>query len=225
LGTPVEAVRFGDGENTVIFIGGLHAGFTPGTVVLANQAVVYFIDHPELIPAGVTLTIVLSASPDSPHAPGELAGRLNSNGVDPNRNWDCRWKKDAKWRNQVIPGSGGAEPFSEPEVRALADFIRDEGADAVVFWEALYTGGLVSPGNCFDRTEVSGELATRYGLAAGYAIADFEGETDLELNGDGTNWLDSIGIPAIAVLLPEYDTTDWQANLDGMLAVLEAYGR
>ena len=225
LGTPVQAVRFGAGPNAVFFIGGLHAGYSPGSVALANLAVGYFTDRPELIPEAVTLYVVISASPDTPNDPGELPGRLNSNGVDANRNWDCRWARDAKWRNQVIPGSGGTGPFSEPEVRALADFLLAEGAAAVVFWEARAPDGLVSPGNCGTRTAVSGPLATIYGAAAGYGIADFETLTDQELNGDGTNWLDSIGIPAISVLLPSYNASDWEANLQGMLAVLEAHVR
>ena len=224
-GTPVEAVRFGDGAATVFFIGGLHAGFAPATVALARQAVDYFTDYPERIPAGVTLYIVISASPDTSPAVGELAGRLNSNGVDANRNWDCSWAEDARWRNQLIPGSGGPAPFSEPEVRALADLIVAEEAAAVVFWEALAENGLSSPGNCGVRTNVSGPLATLYGTAAGYEIGDFEQETGQLLNGDASNWLDSIGIPAIAVLLPGYETIDLAANLAGMLAVLEANGR
>jgi hypothetical protein len=45
-----------------------------------------------------------------------------------------------------------------------------------------------------------------------------------ELNGDGTNWLDQAGIPSIAVSLPEYTVTDWQANLDGLQTILDTYG-
>ncbi len=225
LGTPIEGVRFGGGDKTIFFIGGLHAGFAPGSVALANQSIDYFSDRPELIPAGVTLYVIISASPDTSYAPGELAGRLNSNGVDPNRNWDCDWAHDAQWRGQIIPGSGGSAPFSEPEVRALADFIVAEDADAVVFWEARAVNGMVSPGNCTNGTQVSGPLANAYGPAAGYEVFDFENRTDQVLNGDGSNWLDSIGIPSIAVLLPSYEATDWPANLEGMLAVLELHDR
>ncbi len=224
-GTAIEAVRFGSGGTSLIFIGGLHAGYSPGSVALANQAIAYFSSHPELVPNGVALVIVISASPDTPYAPGELPGRLNSNGVDANRNWDCRWAKDAKWRGQVIPGSGGTAPFSEPEVRDLADFILAEDAAAVVFWEARADGGLVSPGNCDGRIGPSGRLASLYGGAAGYRVDDFESLTNQELNGDGTNWLDSIDIPAISVLLPRYDTSDWEANLKGIMAVIKEYGR
>ena len=222
---PIEAVRFGAGEANIILIGGLHAGAAPGSVTLAQRAISYFRANPEQVPAGATLTIVISASPDSPLAPGELDGRLNANGVDINRNWDCRWTENARWRGDVVPGSGGPFPFSEPETQALVDLIRETEAVAVVFWEARAANGLSSPGACGDRSLVSGRLAQVYGLAAGYPIADFENLTDQELNGDSTNWLDLQGIPAIAILLPDYDDIDWNNNLAGMLAVLQEYGR
>lgn len=220
----IEAVRFGTGGDVVVFIGGMHAGFSPSTVAIAQRAVDYFSNNPDRIPSTATLYIVISASPDSPQAPGELSGRLNANGVDLNRNWDCRWAEDAKWRGVVYPGIGGPSPFSEPETRSLADFIQGVDAEAVVFWEARAVDGMVSPGNCGTRPRVSAALGDVYGRAAGYRVADFEDVTNQELNGDGTNWLDSISIPAIAVLLPSYTSTDWENNLKGMLAVLEKYG-
>jgi serine/threonine protein kinase len=222
---PIEAVRFGAGENVIMLIGGLHAGAAPSTVSLAQRTVNYFRSNLQLIPDSATLYVIISVSPDSPTAPGELIGRLNANGVDLNRNWDCRWVQDAKWRGQTISSSGGPSPLSEPETQALAAFIQQKGADAVVFWEARAANGLSSPGACGDRSLVSGRLAQIYGLAAGYPIADFENLTDQEVNGDATNWLDLQGIPAIAVLLPDYDDVDWNNSLAGTLAVLQEYGQ
>lgn len=220
---PIEVVRFGSGARAVLFIGGLHAGAAPGTVTLANRAITYFTQNPTAVPETLTVYVMPSANPDSPLAPGELAGRLNANGVDLNRNWDCRWSADAKWRGIVVPGSGGTAPFSEPETMALRDFILDVNPVAVIFWEARATGGLASPGACSDRTEVSATLTEVYGLAAGYQIGDFENITNQELNGDGTNWLDDRGIPAAAILLPEYAGDDWPSNLAGIEAVLRLY--
>jgi serine/threonine protein kinase len=220
----IEAVRFGNGPNVVIFVGGLHAGAAPSSVALANRAITHFTNNLADVPASVTLYIIPNANPDTPLAPGELDGRLNANNVDINRNWDCRWVKDARWRNEVIPGSGGSAPFSEPETQALANFITGHNTVAVVFWEARATNGLSSPGFCEGSTLVSGSLATTYGLASGYPIGDFENLTNQELNGDGTNWLDSQSIPAIAVLLPDYETVDWSSNLAAMRAVLTTHG-
>ncbi|MGB5061938.1 MAG: hypothetical protein WBO48_24800 [Candidatus Promineifilaceae bacterium] len=61
-------------------------------------------------------------------------------------------------------------------------------------------------------------------VSPGYPIADFENLTNQTLNGDGTNWLDGQGIPAIAIILPDYVTVDWGDNLDGIRAVLRDFG-
>ncbi|MCL4266966.1 MAG: zinc-ribbon domain-containing protein [Anaerolineae bacterium] len=220
-GKPIEAARFGNGPQTIIFIGGLHAGFAPGTVALAQQTTAHFEQNPAAIPPNLTVYVILSANPDSPNAPGQLNGRLNANRVDLNRNWDCNWLSDARWRGNVVPGSGGSAPFSEPETQSLRDFILEKNPVAVIFWEARAENGLVSPGNCGARHRPSESLATAYGAAAGYRVADFEEITGQVLNGDSANWLVQQGIPAVAILLPQYTNMDWAHNLAGILAVLQ----
>jgi hypothetical protein len=224
LNQEIMAYQFGQGPNVLIFIGGLHAGAAPSTVALAEQAILWFTDNPERVPRTSSVIIIPNINPDAPRDPGELDGRLNANSVDLNRNWDCEWVRDALWRNNVVPGSGGTAPFSEPETQALRDFMLSKSPRAVVFWEAKATNGLSSPGACGSRTAVSGGLATTYGNAAGYTVADFENLTSQIVNGDGTNWLDSQGIPAIAVLLPDYETIDWGSNLFGIQAVISDFG-
>lgn len=223
-GTPIEAVRFGNGPQTVMFIGGLSAGFAPSTVALAEAAVDHFSRNPTLIPENLTVFIVLSASPDSPVAPGDYRGRLNANGVDVNRNWGCNWAADTRWSGETKRGSGGTSAFSEAESRILRDFIKEKDATAVIFWQARAEGGLVSPGGCGERVEVSAALAGIYGLTAGYRVENFEDLTRQILNGDASNYLDSVGVPAASVLLPNYSSSiDWQNNLDGIMAVLNSY--
>ncbi|MBK8932979.1 MAG: protein kinase [Chloroflexi bacterium] len=221
---PIEAVRIGGGPKAIVFIGGLHAGAAPSTVSLAETAVNYFSSNFQEIPPQTTLYIITNANPDSRPVVGELDGRLNANGVDLNRNWDCRWVKDAAFRGNTVPGIGGQFAFSEPETQAMVAFIESVGATAVVFWEAKTTNGLASPGACNGPSRVSVPLAQAYGIAAGYPIGDFENLTNQTLNGDGTNWLDGQGIPAIAIILPDYVTVDWGDNLDGIRAVLRDFG-
>ena len=223
---PVEAVRIGTGPNSVIFVGGLQAGFAPSTVRIAQTSADYFSQHMDLIPPEVTLYFIISAAPDNPLDPGSLSGRLNANGVDLNRNWGCEWRRDALWRNNPVPGSGGTAPFSEPETASLAAFIEEVAPVAVIFWQALFRDrsgkGLVSAGACGLRTQVSAPLATAYGQGAAYNIGDFERRTGQIVNGDATNWLDSEGIPAASVLLTHYERVDdWEAHLQGILAVLQ----
>lgn len=218
--TPFTAVRFGGGERAVVLIGGLHAGFAPGSVQLAEELIAYFHEHLDEIPPEVSLFIITNANPDSAAAPGQLPGRLNGNGVDLNRNWDCRWLADPPWAGTPQMGMGGAAPFSEPEVQALADFIRQQAAQAVVFWQGRAVLGLASPGACGDDSLVSRPLAQVYGVAADYRIADFESLVNQEVNGDATNWLDAQGIPAISVLLTDYRVSDFERNLPAVLSVM-----
>lgn len=186
------------------------------------MAKVYLTEQLASVPPEVTIYVITNANPDSQPGQGELQGRLNANGVDLNRNWDCRWVQDARFRGEVVPGSGGVEPFSEPETKALVQFVQEVAPVAVVFWEARYEGGFVSPGRCDRHSHVSYLLAQQYGQAADYPVDDFEIDTGQLLNGDGTNWLDAQGYPATAVLLPDYDEVDWEHNLSGILAVVTA---
>ena len=124
--------------------------------------------------------------------------------------------------NDSIEGLGGSAPFSEPETKPLGEFILSRDVAAVIFWEARATGGLVSAGGCGPQSDVSNPLAEIFGAAAGNKAANFEEDANQILNGDGSNWLDAQGIPAMAVLLPDYVTVDWENNLAGILAVLRA---
>jgi hypothetical protein len=219
---PIEAIRFGYGPNIVMFVGGLHAGFAPSSVQLAEEVAVYLADNPAIIPVNVTVYLISNVNPDSPNSPGNFAGRVNANQVDLNRNWDCRWTEDARFRDQVVEGLGGSEPFSEPETQILRAFFEEITPSAIIFWEAKYPGGFVSPGRCDRRSDVSFQLAELYGNAAQYEVDDFEIDTGQVLNGDVANWLDAQGVPAIAVLLPDYGEIDWENNLQGVLSVIEA---
>ena len=218
---PIEAVKFGDGPDVVIFIGGLHAGFAPGTVTLAMESITYFTEHPEEVPENVSIYIIPSANPDSPLAAGNKNGRLNANGVDLNRNWNCIHEVDSIIGGTVVPDSGGPEPFSEPEVIALRDFILNNAPKAVVFWMARASNGYSSPGACFERNPASDELAAIYGAAANYDyVEEIEDSLGFVLHGDAMNWLSDQGIPTIGVLLRNYVEPDFQRNLSGMQAVL-----
>jgi murein tripeptide amidase MpaA len=221
-GNPIERYQFGNGEYTVIFVGGIHSGFAPSSTILAERLVDYFSTNNQDLPENITMYIIPNLNPDSLAAPGQLAGRLNGNNVDLNRNWDCRWAADSAVLGNVIPAVGGASPLSEPETQSLADFLLDVQPDAVVFWEARARDGLVTPGNCGARHTPSEALATIYGQAAGYRIIDFASLTQDDLTGDVSNWLATMNIPSIFVLQPSYEAVDWQSNLNGILAILNS---
>jgi hypothetical protein len=218
LGAPIEVYRFGSGRRHIVLIGGLHAGFAPGTVTLAQRAIQHFQDNPGEIAGNITLHIIPNANPDSPFAPGAKAGRLNANGVDLNRNWDCNWQPNAVWRDN--PVSGGSFPFSEPETVALQTYLTRLQPVGVVFWEAKMQSGWSAAGGCATVSSASEALAALYGNNAGYTVAPWEAYA---VNGDATNWLDDQGIPAISVLILDYEAVDWANNLRAIRALLQAY--
>ena len=218
-GRPIEVARFGAGSRVVLLVGGLSAGFAPSTVALAERAIDHFGLNPQDIPAGYAIHIIPNANPDSPHAPGETPGRLNANGVDLNRNFDCAWSADANFRNQPI--DAGSAPFSEPEAQALRDYINRVEPVAVVFYGAQAASGQVSPGYCNSDDAGSLDLTETYSRAAAYerrAVA-------ITGSGDASDWVVARGIPSVFVLLRSYASLserDWAANLEGIRALFAA---
>ncbi len=222
-GEPIDVVRFGAGPNKIVLVGGLHAGFAPASVVIAENLVRHFEQNPHEVPAGVTVYVIPSVNKDSANEPGEWAGRANANKVDLNRNWDCNWIRDATWRGTAVKDSGGTAPFSEPETRALRDFFLEIDPVVVIIWEARFKNGLISPGQCksaTSTTRASYAVAGVYGSASGYPVDNYEAEANQVINGDVNNWLDSVGIPSLAVLLDQYEEPDWTNNLEGVRAVI-----
>ena len=216
LGKPIEVAQFGYGSNAVILVGGLHAGFAPSTVALMDNFITHFKQNVDAIPPDITLYIIRNANPDSVYDPGNYAGRINSNSVDLNRNWDCNWKADASWRQASI--SGGTAPFSEPETVILKEFILSKNSIAVLFWEAKAANGLIVPGGC-PESAASTELSSFISNTTGYP----EGNVSYEVNGDAANWLDSKNIPSVAILLNNYASISEntvQKNLNAVEAIL-----
>jgi hypothetical protein len=222
LGHPLEMYRLGDGGTRIVFIG--------GTVLLAYAVIDYLAAHPDAIPANVTVEIIPAANPDGAVKvvghPGRFTveevaadtrpGRLNGNGIDLNRNWDCRWAPVGLWGKREV--SGGSAPHSEPETQALIEFLG--GAQAVIFWHSAAPG--VFAGGCEGDFAPGVALAQAYAGAAGYPYqAAF---TSYAVTGDAVDWLAAQGLPAIEVELRTHDEIEWEQNIAGVLAVLAHLG-
>ena len=222
-GNEISVTRFGDGPNAVLFVGGIHSGYAPNTVALAQELIDYFSQNLTAVPPSVTLYIMPNLSPDNPTTPGLLPGRLNANGVDINRNWDCRWQQTTEILGEEVVFGGGSQIFSEPETQILKSFIEETEPAAVLFWGATGGTGRVAPGVCDGISRASVPLTQYYGQGAGYDFfTNLEVNANDDLNGDVSNWLDKIGIPAAFVLLPSFLEADLQRELGGVLSVLTA---
>ncbi len=221
-GRPITLYALGDGSRVVTLVGGIHAGFAPSGVGVVEQAMAHFQQNPDEIPDGVALHFIPNVNPDSPYAPGEVAGRLNANGVDLNRNFGCDWSSTSTTASgiQLNEGSG---PFSESEAVALRDYFTSVRPSLVIFYEARASGGLITPGECESSIGDTERFARAYAAGSGYPYR----VTD-PVSGDASNWLVQQGIPAFFVLLLDYaDLTNsaWMHNLDGINDTLSVVSR
>lgn len=231
-GAPITAYHYGTGDKQVLFVGGIHGGYSYNTALVAYEIMDYLEANPDAIPDNVRVSVVPVLNPDglervtgktgrflaSDVTGDTTTGRFNSRDVDLNRNFDCEWKEDATWRNQTV--SGGTEPFSEPESSAMRTFIRDLEPDAVVVYYSAAGGVYSSSCNNGVSAETT-ELTNTYAGAAGYqAFKEFD---FYEITGDMVNWLAKENIPAISVLLTDHKNPEWSKNQKGVDAVLNSF--
>jgi hypothetical protein len=209
------AHRLGYGPVKRALIGGLHGGYEWNTTVLMSRTLEYLTASPDSIPKELTLYIIPLANPDGAAAGTDrVAGRMNGNGVDLNRNWDYQWQITAT--HGIYPVYAGAFPFSEPETAALRDFILGRGIGAAIFYHSaaaeVYSGA---------GTDKSGTVALAKALAAktGYRYAP-EGIPGQITTGDAIDWLTTQGITAVEIELPTHASIDWEPNLRAILAFM-----
>lgn len=231
-GREIEAYTWGNGETHLAFIGGMHGGYEWNTVLLAYTFVDYLEANAEIIPDNLSITVIPSANPDGVYkvinkegrfvaadiASNTVPGRFNANEVDLNRNFDCKWKPESMWRDNIV--SAGSSPFSEPEAMALRGFVLENDLTAAIFWHSQ--ANTVYASECEDGIlEETIDIMNVYAQAAEYQAVEFFDQ--YEFSGDAEGWLASIGIPAITVELQTHEAIDWERNLAGIKALFEYY--
>ncbi|HRH26317.1 MAG TPA: M14 family zinc carboxypeptidase [Candidatus Paceibacterota bacterium] len=239
-GREIEAYTFGTGAKRLLFAGGMHGGYEWNSVLLAYEFMDYVTENPNLIPEGISISVIPSINPDgvftvvgkegrftladiSAATQSMLpagAGRFNANDVDLNRNFDCKWQPTSTWRSKTV--SAGTAPFSEPEAKALQGFVLKYRPSAVVFWHSQANSVYAS--ECTEGIlPVTIDVMNAYASAAGYsAVSSFDA---YPVTGDAEGWLASIGIPAITVELKTHETIEWDKNLAGVKAVLKYFSK
>ncbi len=230
-GQDISVYQFGNGPRHIIFVGGLHAGYSPSTVKIAQRMIDYLHLNLLTISPAVTVDVILNANPDSltnVDRSSEVKARFNANSVELNANWDCNWTKETTWSPSNIVVDGGSAPFSEPETVVLRNYILygrsvySVYSVAVVVWEAHSVDGRkVGAGGCGERSLFSQPLADVFSHAANYRSVDF---IPYYQAGGMIDWLDSQGIPSISVYLPDLtDSTksDINAQVQGLDAIIQ----
>lgn len=221
----------------LLFVGGIHGGYEWNSVMLAYQFIDYFSANPLTIPENISVSIIPSANPDGLFEVVEKAnrfsladiptdaellasGRFNANGVDLNRNFDCKWGPESSWRGQTVSAGTGA--FSEPEARAIRDYVNKTKPDAVVFWHSQANAVYASECENGVLSETLAIMDT-YANAAGYqAVETFDA---YPVTGDAEGWLASIGIPAVTVELATHESVEWEKNLAGVKSLFDFYSK
>ena len=234
-GRKIEAYTYGNGATHIAFVGGIHGGYEWNSILLAYKAIDYLNANPSVIPSYLTVSIVPNANPDgmfkvigkegrflATEIPKDdklqASGRFNANNVDLNRNFDCEWKPESTWRGNVV--SAGASVFSEPEVKALRDFVLANKFKSVIFWHSQ--SGIVYGSDCENGIlPETVKIMNTYAKAAGYgAVEKFNA---YKVTGDSEGWLAKIGIPAITVELTNHESIEWEKNLAGIKALFAYY--
>lgn len=234
-GRRIEAYTYGNGDTHVVFAGGMHGGYEWNSVLLAYQLMDYLESNPDSIPENLSVTVIPAINPDGVHMVtnkegrftiGDVStdkqvlasGRFNADGVDLNRNFDCKWQPTSKWQDKTV--SAGTAPFSEPEALALENFVLKNKIAAVIFWHSQANGVYASAceGDILPTTSA---IVTAYSQASGYPQApSFD---SYEITGDSGDWLASIGVPALTVELETHTSIEWDKNLAGIKAILKYF--
>lgn len=232
-GRKIQVYSYGTGKTHLAFIGGIHGGYEWNSVLLSYQLMDYLAANPDVIPSNITILVVPSANPDGIYkvtgkegrfTSGDVttdkvvlaSARFNANGVDLNRNFDCKWQPKSTWQNKTV--SAGTAPFSEPEAQAIQKFVHDYTPSAVVLWHSQANSVYASQceSGILPETLV---IMNAYAKASGYAaIKAFDAYAT---TGAAEDWLSSINIPSITVELKTHETTEWERNLAGVKALIE----
>lgn len=236
-GRDIIAYHYGTGSKEVLFVGGIHGGYEWNTTLVAYDLMDYLRQHPEAVPQNEMVTVIPVLNVDglnkvvgttTPFAPSQVPtkladtvpGRFNANTVDLNRNFDCDWQATGTWQNTSV--SGGTAAFSEPESKAMRDYVQAHNPAAVVVWYSAAGGVYASSCHSGVLPETTA-IMNVYAKASGYPAHnsfDFYATT-----GDMVNWLAKINIPAISVLLTNHTDVEWSKNLAGITALLQHYAQ
>lgn len=210
-GRELEVFQFGNGPTPLMIVAGIHGGYEWNTISLADALMEKIITHDVAIPDGVTLFILRNLNPDGYERDKGPDGRANTNNVDLNRNWDSNWKETwwgtQCWSLQYI--TAGSEPESEPETKALKQFILDKKIEQIISYHSAGLG-IFSGGSPEDKR--SAALAYRLAQVSGYPYPPIA--RDCEYTGQLANWASDQGIIAVDVELSNHTNIDLEYNLN-----------
>jgi protein MpaA len=219
LNRPIEAYSFGQGESQYLIVAGIHGGYEGNTVDLANKLMVYINQNPGVISSGSTLYIIPDMNPDAVARGRNVDARVNANGVDLNRNfptpnWVANWDHTNCWNDR--PTTGGTYGGSEPETKAVMNFIVSHHIQAMISYHSAALG--VFPGG-LPWQSVSEELARRLSQVTGYPYPPID--IGCVYTGTLADWAVENGVgAAVDMELTNHRDSDFNQNLKALKVLL-----
>jgi hypothetical protein len=221
-GHPINVYTFGQGEVHYLIVAGIHGGYESNTVDLANQLMVYLNKHPEVVPSGATLYVIPDMNPDAVERGRNAWARVNDNGVDLNRNfpshnWVADWDHARCW-NQV-PTLGGTGPGSEPETRAVVNFVLTHRLEALISYHSAGLG--VFPGGD-PWKPAARRLASLLSGVTGYPYPPLD--IGCTYTGTLADWAVQNGVgAAVDMELSNHHDSDFAQNLKALQVLLNFF--
>ena len=215
-GRDLEVFQFGSGDSQRMIVAGIHGGYEGNTIRFADELIQVLTAKPDLIPATVTLYILRSLNPDGEARSDSYKGRANEDLVDLNRNWPAYWEStwplDGCWTYTYV--SGGSHPASEPETRALMNFLMTHQIEALISYHSAVLG-IFTGGQPPDPASIN--LAEAISKVSDYPYPPIE--TGCQYTGQLIDWASLQGIAAVDIELTNHEDTDLWQNLK----ILEAF--
>jgi hypothetical protein len=192
-GNNIYSYTYGSGSETLILFGAMH-GSEKSSGVTLNSLIDRMESRVDEIPSGKKIIIVPILNPDGYNS----FKRYNANNVDLNRNFDTtNWTKDSDGPDGSSTSSGGQEPFSEPESRAIRDLILQNSPYLTVSYHAAASYVIANGG--ID----SNSYAQQYANTSGYRFISSSVEDAFEytITGNFGAWAFENDFTAIIVEL------------------------
>ena len=212
-GRALIAYHFGTSGPLTMYVGAIH-GNEPSSSGIMRAWIDDLEANPSLY-AGKRVVVVPTINPD-----GIAAGtRTNSRKIDLNRNFPtANWVSDSESSSGISTGSGGSEPLSEPEARALANFTTSMGPRLLLSFHAVGSLVVGDPGG------YSAGYAAKYASMVGYRDTTYStgGGFEYDITGAYEDWTYSRqGIPSMVIELGSYASYNFPHHSAAMRAMLD----
>jgi hypothetical protein len=225
-GNSINVYLIGDGEDKVLFVSAIH-GNEVGTVKLAYRLIDYLEKRSDLknrfsffiIPC-LNVDGYNNALRYPDYFNGGNIGRLNTNNVDLNRNFDTpSFQKESVWsygknyqeKKKVFCGKWGN---SEPEIQALTKFIKNNNIKIVYFF---HNAGKDVMGN---NNEVSQKLTKIYCQKTGFRYISDDEWKKLKQTGTAKEWCEMNNIAYIEVECSNRWGSDWRRQKEAIISII-----